>query len=167
MEHIQWLNDLLGLDVDKPEPMHMMLRAFIVFFVALIFIRIAGVRTLGKQSPFDHLTILILGAVMGRAIVTNQSFEGSILAALVIMILHRIISWITFNSKSAGKVFKGEPLVLFRDGKFIRTNMQKTSITEEDIKEAMHEEINSDDVNDAKEIFIERSGHISVTKEEK
>ncbi len=166
MENIQWLNDLLGLDKQTIEPQHMVFRAVLLFFIALIYIRIAGVRTLGKQSPFDHLTILMLGAIMGRAIVANQSFSGSLLAALVLMLLHRLVALITFKSSHAGKIFKGTHLVLYKNGNFINDNLSKTHITKEDIKESVREEINSDEMSKVKQVHIERSGHISVTKVE-
>src|SRR5438046_4625299 len=99
---MELLNDLLGLDAEKLEAYQMIFRAIIVFFTTLIFIRIAGIRTLGKQSSFDTLTSLMLGAIMGRAVVTEQSFFGSILATLVLMLLHRLVAWVTFKSKKAG-----------------------------------------------------------------
>src|SRR5215216_202647 len=99
---MNFINDLLGLDTENLLPYQMCARAFIIFIIALVFVRISGLRMLGKQSSFDHLTVLMLGAILGRSIVASQSFAGSILASLVIMIMHRMVAWITHRSKTAG-----------------------------------------------------------------
>jgi uncharacterized membrane protein YcaP (DUF421 family) len=160
------LNELLGLHEEKLNAMQMCFRALIVFFAALIFIRIAGLRTFGRTSSFDKTTALILGAVLGRSIVSNQSFFGSLAACLLIMLLHRLIAWVGFTSKTAGKIFKGEPLLLYKDGKYVRSNMRRTHITEDDITEAIHLLPNLDKMSEVKEAYLERSGEISIIKAE-
>src|SRR4051812_18108057 len=112
------IEDLLGIDVGKLQNYQMINRAIVIFFTAILLVRISGIRTLGKQTAFDNLTALMLGAIMGRAIVTaDQPFFGSILATLVIMVLHRLLSWVTFRSKRLGFVFKGSNIMLMKDGK--------------------------------------------------
>jgi uncharacterized membrane protein YcaP (DUF421 family) len=162
---MELLNDLLGLDAEKLEPYQMIFRAIIVFFTTLIFIRIAGIRTLGKQSAFDTLTSLMLGAIMGRAVVTEQSFFGSILATLVLMLLHRLVAWVTFKSKKAGAIIKGRNILLMRGGEKQKKNFAATHITEEDIMEVLRHDLNTTSLDKIKEVYLERSGNISIIKE--
>ncbi len=159
------LNNILGLDAEKLEAYQMAVRAVIVFFTSLLLLRIAGIRTLGKQTAFDTLTLLMLGAIMGRAVVANQSFFGSILAALVLVLLHRLLAWITFYSKKGGGIIKGESLVLMKDGKRNLKNLSKEHITEEDILEAVRRDANLSSLDKIKEVYLERSGDISIIKE--
>ena len=158
--------NLFGLHAERLETHQMIVRAIIIFFIALTFIRISGVRTLGKQTAFDHLTALMLGAIMGRAIVAaDQPFFGSIIATLVIMLLHRFIAWITFKSKRSGWIFKGKQIILMKDGKMVSENMKKTNITKEDILEALRRDINQNSFDKIKEAYLERSGEISFIKD--
>jgi uncharacterized membrane protein YcaP (DUF421 family) len=143
----------------------MIFRAIIVFFTTLIFIRIAGIRTLGKQSSFDTLTSLMLGAIMGRAVVTEQSFFGSILATLVLMLLHRLVAWVTFKSRKAGAIIKGCDILLMRGGEKQQKNLAATHITEEDIMEVLRRDLNTTSLDKIKEVYLERSGNISFIKE--
>ena len=166
MLSMELLNELLGLHEEKLNTYQMCFRALVLFFVALIYVRIAGLRTFGRTSSFDKITALILGAILGRAIVSNQPFFGSLAACLVIMLLHRIIAWITFKSKKAGRILKGEPLLLVRDGAFQIQNMKRSHITEEDILEALHLLPNLSHISDIKEAYLERSGEISIIKHE-
>src|SRR5438045_453646 len=99
------IDELLGLHADKLKDYQMACRAVVVFFIALAYVRIAGVRTFGKKTVFDQVTALILGSVLGRAIVSTESFTGHLIGCLVIMLLHRLVSWITFKSHAAGRIF--------------------------------------------------------------
>ena len=162
---MEFLNNLLGLEVEKLEPYQMAARAFIIFFIALLMIRIAGIRTFGKQTAFDTLTSLMLGAIIGRAVVTNQSFFGSILATLVLMLLHRLMAWLTFRNKKIGAIIKGKNLLLMKNGKREEENLSKTHITEEDILEALRRDVNITSLEKIKEVYLERSGDISIIKE--
>ena len=159
------INDLLGLHAEKLEAYQMIFRAIIVFFATLVLIRIAGIRTLGKQSAFDTLTSLMLGAIMGRAVVTEQSFFGSILATLVLMLLHRLVAWVTFKSKRAGALIKGGNILLMRAGEKQQKNLAATHITEEDIMEVLRHDLNTTSLDEIKEVYLERSGNISIIKE--
>jgi uncharacterized membrane protein YcaP (DUF421 family) len=162
---MEFFDRILGLHAEKVEAYQMAARAIIIFFTSLIFLRIAGIRTLGRQSAFDTLTSLMLGAIMGRAVVTNQSFFGSILATLVLMLLHRLMAWIAFRSKKAGAIIKGKPLLLIKDGKKQQKNLARSHITEDDISEALRRDVNSTSFDEIKEVYLERSGEISIIKQ--
>lgn len=161
---MDWFTNILGLNEDDLKSYQMVARAIIMFFSGLTLIRISGIRLLGKQSAFDHLTVLILGAIMGRGIVTNQSLGGTLLAALTIILLHRFIAWITYRSKKAGVIFKGEPIVLIKDNEDQEANMRKTNITRHDICESLRINLHTDDYDKIKDAYLERSGKISIVE---
>ena len=164
---METLSYLLGLDAQKLNSCQMGVRAFSVFFIALFYIRVAGIKSLGSQNAFNRLTILMMGAIMGRAVVAaEQPFFPSLAAVLVIMLLHRLLAWLTFKSKKLGKIFKGEPKVLFEDGELNVENLQSTYTTREDIEEALRSMIKADNLDKVKSAQLERSGEISVVKKE-
>ncbi|HEY3429746.1 MAG TPA: hypothetical protein VGK39_03650, partial [Cyclobacteriaceae bacterium] len=111
----EFLEHWLGADNSNLEPYQMATRAAVVFFLALAYVRTGGLRMVGRQSAYDVITALMLGALLGKAVVSHDSFLGTLLAALVIMVLHRFVAWITFKSSFAGSVLKGKPIILFRD----------------------------------------------------
>ena len=164
---MQFIENLFGLDAEKLTAYQMIARGIFTFFISLLLIRISGIRTLGKQSAFDNLTTLMLGAILGRGIVSsNQNFFGAIVAVCVIMLLHRLIAWITFRSKKTGIVFKGEDLLLMKNGRIIIENLKSSNISEEDILESLRKDVNSNSFVNIKEIRLERSGDISFVKKE-
>jgi uncharacterized membrane protein YcaP (DUF421 family) len=159
---MDWLTNILGLNENDLKSYQMVARAIIMFFSGLTLLRMSVIRMLGKQSAFDHLTVLILGAIMGRGIVTNQSLVGTLLAALTIILLHRFIAWITYRSKKAGVIFKGKPIALIKDNEDQEANMRKTNITRHDICESLRINLHTDDYSKIKDAFLERSGKISI-----
>jgi uncharacterized membrane protein YcaP (DUF421 family) len=162
---VEIIENLFGLHEENLQIYQMMVRAFTVFFTSLVMVRISGIRTLGKHSAFDNLTVLMLGAILGRAVVAaDQPFFGSIIATFVIILLHRLVSWITFRNKKTGKFFKGAPLLLMKDGKKVQKNVRKTFITDEDISEALRHDINVASLDRINEVYLERSGEISFVK---
>ena len=160
----EYLNYLLGFDNANLQPHQMAARAAVVFFLALIYVRTGGLRMLGKQSAFDSLTALMLGAMLGKAVVSHDSFFGTLLASLVIMILHRLIAWITFKSSWAGNILNGKSIVLFQNNKPLHKNLRRVHITENDLQEAVRKNLNLDDMSHVKEIYMDRSGELSVIK---
>lgn len=163
---MEWFDQLLGLSTDRLNVYQMSVRAIIVFFTGLLYIRIAGVRTLGNFSVFDKLTLLIVGSMLGRTImIGDEPFFAVLAAALVIILLHRIISWITLKSSKMGVVFKGSPVLLVKDGHKSIQAMNKERITDNDLDEALRK-AGENDINNVKEAWLERSGEISVIKKD-
>ena len=161
----EFFDYLLGTNGSSVEPYQMAIRAALVFFIALTYVRSGGLRMVGKQSAYDTLTALMLGAILGRAVVSHDSFWGAMLAAVVIMILHRFVAWITFKSSLAGAVLKGKPIVLYQNNKPILRNLSRVHITENDLKETVRKKnLNTDDMTQVKEIYMDRSGELSVIR---
>lgn len=162
---MEFLDNLLGLNAEVLSGGQMVARATIIFFISLILIRISGIRTLGKQSAFDTLTTLILGSILGRVIVANQPFFGTLLAALMVMLLHRLLAWMAFRYRKADVIINGETLLLMKNGKKQTKNLSKCHITDEDIMEALRRDVNINSIDQIKAVYLERSGDISIVKE--
>lgn len=162
---MEYLNELLGLQAEKLEAHQMCIRAVVIFSVSLFIIRISAIRVFGKFSAFDHLTMLMLGAIMGRAVVTTQSLPGTILTLFIIMLLHRFIAWLTYRSRRAGALLKGKQMLLIKNGKKYQKNLNSTHITEADILEALRRDLHITSLDKIKEVYLERSGDISIIRE--
>ena|SRR6218665_1609971 len=160
----EYLNHLLGFDNNVVETHQMAVRAAVVFFIALTYVRTGGLRMLGRQSAFDSLTALMLGAILGKAVVSPDSFLGTLLAAFIIMALHRLTAWITFKSSWVGSILKGKAILLFQNNRPIFENLSRVHITENDLQEAVRKNLNVDDLSHVKEIYMDRSGELSIIK---
>ncbi len=68
-----------GKDLDS---LQMICRAIVSFFLTLVLIRIAGIRTFGKKTPFDNVITIMLGSIFSRVVVGASPFIPTTLAAM-------------------------------------------------------------------------------------
>ncbi len=163
---MHWLATLLGEGKDL-NLLQMSLRAFIVFIAALVMLRVTGQRTFGNRSALDNVVMIILGAILSRAVTGSSPFIPVMGASLVIVLFHRCLSWLALWNKTIGKWVKGNPVLLFRDGHFKREKMRKALLSDEDVKEGVRMQLNEDSVENIAQIYMERCGGISVVKKSK
>lgn len=139
-------------------------RGIVVFIIALLLIRISGRRSFGIRTPLDNIIIILLGAVLSRAVVGASPFAPVIIACFVIVAFHRCISWLIANSKVIGKLVESEKIVLYEKGKYIPKHLQRVQLTEEDVMQGVRKSALTEDLNEIRQIYIERNGEISAIK---
>lgn len=146
--------------------LQMILRAIVSFFFTLLFIRIAGIRTFGKKTPFDNVIIIMLGSIFSRVVVGASPFIPTTLACLAFVLVHRFLAWASFYSDWVGRIVKGEASTLYSDGQPIGKNLRAANVSDKDLQESVRQQINEDNFMHVKEIVQERNGEISVIKTE-
>ncbi len=144
--------------------LQMSCRGVIMFLVAWVLIRISGRRSFGLHMPLDNIITIMLGAVLSRALVGASDFLAVIVACTVIVLLHRGVAWLFVHSPRFSKFVEGEKMELFNAGEFIRTNMDKAQVCQEDIMQGVRKSALTNDLNKIEQIFIERNGEISSIK---
>lgn len=162
---MEWISFLFG-EGEKLNSLQMGTRAFVAFFAALILIRIAGLRTFGRRSAMDNVIIIMLGAVLSRGVVGASPFISVLAACAVFVLVHRVLAWLSWHHDGLGQIIKGEHISLFSDGKENIPNMKRSMISKKDMMEGVRMQMNENSCDNIKEIFIERSGEISVIKKE-
>jgi uncharacterized membrane protein YcaP (DUF421 family) len=159
------LEDLIGPGSGLT-PSQMAIRAFFVFIIALIFIRMAGIRAFGMKSAFDNIIILLLGAILSHAVLGDSPFWGIISACFVIVVMHRLFGILSSYSDAFGKLIKGDKTLLLKDGKAIPKNMRRSQISNKDLDEGIRMTANTEKRENVEAAYLERNGHIStITKE--
>jgi len=139
-------------------------RGILMFFIALILIRISGRRSFGVRSPLDNIITISLGAVMSRAIVGASDFVPVVVCCFVIVLLHRLVGWLIANSKPFGRFIEGEKILLFEDGVFLKDNMKKALVCQEDLMQGVRKSALTEDMGKIEKVFMERNGEISAIK---
>ncbi len=123
-------------------------------------------RAFGQKSAFDSTIVIILGAVLSRAVVGVSAFVPTVCAGLTLALVHRLLAIITVYSDKIGRVIKGEKTMLYRENKILEKNMFGCSISLKDIQEELRLNMQQDDLHNVKEIIMERSGKISIIKKD-
>jgi uncharacterized membrane protein YcaP (DUF421 family) len=157
------INEIFGTGVELTA-LQMAARAFVMFFVALLLIRIGGMRIFGKQTAFDSILVIMLGAILGRGVVGASPFFSTIAACGIMILIHKILGWLAMKHVWVGKIVKGYRHSLYKNGEINDKNLRKTAISKDDMMEGVRMEINRDSLDEVEQIFIEKNGHISVVK---
>jgi len=159
------LSTLFGHGKDL-NSLQMICRAIVTFCLTLAFLRIAGVRTFGKKSAFDNVIIIMLGSIFSRVVVGASPFIPTTLACLAFVLVHSLLGWLAFHSDTIGRWIKGEKSLLYSNGTEQEKNMRTARISRKDLLEAVRKELHHTDLQQVAEIYIERSGELSVIKKE-
>jgi uncharacterized membrane protein YcaP (DUF421 family) len=144
--------------------LQMVFRAILSFFLTLLLIRVAGIRTFGKKTPFDNVITIMLGSIFSRVVVGASAFIPTTLACLAFVLVHRLLAWLSLHNDTIGGWIKGEASVLYQDGQRNERNLRAARISEKDLAEAVRQRINQDNLENVKVIVQERNGEISVVK---
>jgi uncharacterized membrane protein YcaP (DUF421 family) len=157
------IRDIFG-EGDRLNGFQMSCRGIVMGLVGLCTIRIAGRRTFGMKSAFDNVIAILLGSILGRAVVGASPFLPVVAASLTIAVAHRIAAWYSVQNHGFGKLIKGSAVILYEKGHMNERALLRHQITKEDIMESLRQH-NVTDLNRADAIYLERSGRISVIKQ--
>ena len=144
----------------------MIARSVISFFLTLVMIRVAGIRTFGKKSAFDNVIVIMLGSIFSRVVVGASPFIGTTLACFAFVLIHRLLGWMSLYSDLVGRWVKGEATSLYANGSPNVRNLHSARISEKDLLESVRQRINENALDNVAEIIQERNGQVSVIRKQ-
>ena len=139
-------------------------RAFSMFFIALLLVKLGGIRIFGKKSSLDDIVSIILGAILSRAITGAAPFGSVVAAGAVLVILHRVIALLCIKHEKTEILVKGRHILLYREGRFFKQNMEKCSLSKADLMESLRLTLNSESLEEVESAYMENNGNISFIK---
>jgi uncharacterized membrane protein YcaP (DUF421 family) len=163
---MELLEAIVGPDVGTPSTAQFCARAVLLFGYGLLCIRVAGRRTFSSLSPLDIIVAIVVGSNISRAMTGKAPFQPTLVATMLLVVLHRLAAMATVRSNLLSRLIKGSPTVLVRDGCIDRAGMLRHDISDEDLREGLRME-QVEDPADVQLATIERGGKISVVPRSK
>jgi uncharacterized membrane protein YcaP (DUF421 family) len=142
------------------------LRAFIIFILGLAMVRIGDRRSLSEKTGFDTLFLVLMGAVLARAINGSAAFLTTIGCAIFLMLVHRVFAFIACRSHAFGKLIKGNNVVLVSDGQIDWKAMKRHLVSKHDLEEDLRLSAQTEKISEIRAARLERSGDISFIKKD-
>jgi uncharacterized membrane protein YcaP (DUF421 family) len=160
---------LLGVGVEPRNytVLQVCIRTLIIFFAALIMIRVADRRFLARKSGFDTLVGFILASTLSRAINGSAQILPTIIIGFLVIFIHRGLARVAFHSDTFSKLIKGQPEQVIREGKLNHQVMARYDLTEGDLIEDVRLRAQLEDFAQVRDARIERNGQISVISDKK
>lgn len=143
--------------------LHIGLCALISYVVLFTFIRITGKRTLTKLNAFDFVVTVSLGSTLSSMILGKSPIAEAMLALAVIIGLQFLLAYSAKKSQTIEKIINNSPTLLYYNGVFIESAMEKEIITEDEI----HAEIRKyriEHLEHVRAVVMELNGEITVIK---
>ena len=143
--------------------MDAVLRAFALYLILLLLLRLTGKRSLSQVTTFDFVILLIVGEASQQALL-GEDFSV-IHAALVIatlLLLDRASDYLAWKFGWFQRWTQSVPAILVEDGRVLKDVLEKFHLTEDDIVTAGREAHGVERLDQVKWAVLESSGGISV-----
>ena len=162
----KFIDDALGLSAAGALDLtvaQVCLRAAIIYFVLILFVRIGKKRFLGQATAFDAILIIVIGSIASRAVSGTAPFVATMAATLMFILMHWLISFIAKDWPTLGELVKGHDTVLIKNGRIDRKALDHAHMSPDDLAEDLREQgiANKAEVREAR---LERSGKLSVIR---
>lgn len=163
------INLLLGIgkDIRDVDAVQMALRTIVVYMFTLGIVRVSSKRFLGETTAFDFIVSIMLGSIMSRAVNSTAPFGPTLVAGVVLLVLHWLFALLAFRSRWFGFIVKGDAILLIKDGVVQEDGMRRSHITENDLTGALRIQTNQTDPARVKLAYLERNGQISIIANER
>ena len=142
---------------------HVALCAMIAFLALLLFIRISGKRTLAKLNAFDFVVSVSLGSTMSSMMLLKTTISEGAVALIIIILFQYFLAFLSKKSNILEKAINSTPSLLFYNGKFLKQNMARELITEEEIYSEVRQ-FRLQNMDDVWAVVLELNGEMSVIK---
>ena len=141
-------------------------RAALVYTGLLIGLRLMGKRELGQMTVFDLVVIiLIANAVQNAMVGPDESVQGGLLAAGVLLLANRGVAEVRLRWNLWGRLLEGTPTVLVQEGQFLDPALAKEGLERDQVQMAMREH-GVADVSEVRLAVLETDGSISIVPRE-
>lgn len=138
-----------------------LLRAFCIFIVLMIIIRLLGKREVGELSIFDLAIILIISDIGAMGIDEKKLFLPAICCLVLLLILQKSFSFLLLKFSSLRSFIDGSPRILIYKGEILFNNLKKEAYTIDDLLNQIHQE-GILDISEVNLAILETSGTLAV-----
>ena len=144
----------------------LIVRAVCIYVVLLFLMRLSGKRTVGQFTPFDLLVMLLLSEGVSNSLSGGEeSLQGGLLTAAVLIAHNYGASFVTARSHRAKRLIEGEPKVIGRNGQLDQEALRREMVAESDVMKRLREE--DRELEKVAKVYLETDGQISFVTSEK
>ena len=122
-------------------------------------------RQAGSVGMADLLVIVVIAdAAQNGMAGDSKSITEAVALISTIVLWDWFFDWLGFKSQFWSRILEPEPLLLIKDGKSIKKNLDKEFIKEDDLVSQLREQ-GIEDIKHVKKCYLESNGHFSVLTE--
>ena len=136
----------------------------LTYVTLVIFLRIAGKRTLSKMNAFDLVVTVALGSTLATVLLAKDVAlaEGALAFALLIG-LQFSVTWSSIRARWVRRMATGDPLMLFYRGEMLPKALKQARVTEDEIRASVRS-AGIDSLDMVHAVVLETDGSFSVVR---
>ncbi|MDN4495611.1 DUF421 domain-containing protein [Ureibacillus aquaedulcis] len=138
------------------------------FIALLIATKILGKTQISQLTPFDFISAMVLGELVGNSVYDEHVKIWSILYALVLWtILIFAVEKLTQKHRGLRRTFEGYPSIIIRQGKIDREQLSQNHLDIDQLQQMLRQQKDIFSIREVEYMIIEPNGQISVMKKPK
>lgn len=137
------------------------------FFALFTITKITGKSLISEITPFDFISAIVLGELLGNAIYDDEVKIWRLLYALTLWtMLMFIIEKITQKSRKTRKLLEGDPAIIIRNGQIDFDVIKREQLDINELLSILRQK-DAFSIREIEFAILELSGNISVLKKSK
>lgn len=162
------MDTLLNIDwsamfVPQESVLAVFIRGSIMYLAMFVLLRILR-RQAGTVGLADLLLIVIIADAAQHGMAGEaKSITEAVLLIGVIIFWDYLLDWLGFKSKLLSRVLDPDPVILIKNGRILRANLDKEMITEDELLSQLRQQ-GVENISDVKQCCLESNGEFSVIK---
>lgn len=142
------------------------IRAVVMYVMALVMIRLLGKRALGELGPFDFVVMTGVGhTVVSVALDRSIPYYEGIIILATLAGLEYIMGILALKSQTLSNLIVGRPVVLIDNGRIIRENLAREKCNVDDLMQELRKQ-GIRDIDEVEKGILESCGGFSVIRKE-
>jgi uncharacterized membrane protein YcaP (DUF421 family) len=121
------------LGVSPSEAWAVVVATVAVFTATVAVLRLAGARAAARLRTTDVAVLVLIGAILGRAVIGVQPTLGAGLIALAVLVVLRVATALLERTALRG-VLAARPLMLVAGGQEVPEHLRRARVSREDLR---------------------------------
>jgi uncharacterized membrane protein YcaP (DUF421 family) len=153
--------DLQSMFVPTESVLEVVIRGTLMYLGMYFLLRIFR-RQAGSIGIADLLVIVVIAdAAQNGMAGDSRSITEALVLIVTIVLWDFFFDWLGFRSTFVAKILEPDPLLLIENGKFLKKNLEKEFITEDELMSQLRQQ-GLEDASTVKKCYLESNGHFSV-----
>ncbi len=142
------------------------LRPLLIYVFLVAMLRIVGKRELGQANTLDLVVLLLVAnAVQNGIIGDDLSVTGAALGAVTLFAVNETFNRATYSLPWFSRLVEGEPTVLIRDGKPVRTTLRHAAISLDELRSIARRQ-GFDRLEEVDKAILETNGVVTMFRKD-
>lgn len=138
------------------------IRSTVMFLILLVVLKLTGKRGIKQLSVFETVIIISLGSAAGDPMFYEDvGLIPAIGVFLMILILYRLVTWLTGKSPWFEKLIEGKTECLVEEGKFSPNKFERESLSQDEFFTELRLK-NIEHLGQVRQAYLETTGDVSV-----